>query len=135
MMGRALGDADTPLAIATPGIRCALCPPGGARVIVASDGLWDELSARAALKFAHELAPDRAASALCDEAKARGTRRKDVDDVAVVVVDVDPITEHAAGSVLCWDAPPGGGLGAGALRGALRGFRAGRRGRKPQAPL
>ena len=88
MMSRALGDGDTPLAVAAPELRCCLCPPGGCRVVVASDGLWDELSARAAYKLVAGEGPERAARLLCDEAKRRGARRNDVDDVAVVVVDV-----------------------------------------------
>lgn len=40
MMSRALGDGDTPLALGTPQLRAALCG-GAARVVLASDGLWD----------------------------------------------------------------------------------------------
>ena len=89
MMSRALGDRDAKQAVPTPEIRCVFVGGGRARLVIASDGLWDELSPKAALKLANNsTTPQAAAKTLADDARKRGLRRNDTDDVAVVVVDL-----------------------------------------------
>ena len=79
MMSRTLGDADAkPFASCVPELRCALLPEHGGRVIVASDGLWDTISGKAAAKLAHAKAPQAAAQLLVKHAaqKARQARAR-----------------------------------------------------------
>lgn len=90
MMSRVIGDPDAPQASPFPEIRACLVFDGSARIVIASDGLWDELSGRAALKMAAtKKQPTAAAQLLVSEARKRGNRRNDTDDIVVVVVDVE----------------------------------------------
>lgn len=120
MMSRVLGDNDAPQAIATPEVRACLVADGAARVLVASDGLWDELSGRAAVKLAaSKQAPNAAAQELVREARKRGSRRNDTDDIIVVVVDVLVDSQPAESTTLlrAWDVK--GSLAGQALDAAL----------------
>eukprot|EP00793_Prasinoderma_coloniale_P001470 PRCOL_00005245-RA len=88
-MARTLGDcAAHPIISAEPETRQVYVPRGcAARLIIASDGLWDGLSAKAAAKLVRAKPATTAAPALCQAAKkARGLR----DDITVVVIDVLP---------------------------------------------
>lgn len=116
MMSRVLGDFDAPQALPAPEIRACLIFDGRARVVVASDGLWDELSGRAAFKAAAPKQPAAAAQLLVTEARKRAARRKEgADDIVAVVVDVDVSSRGSCGGkssdderssvVRLWDAP------------------------------
>ncbi|KAJ8599941.1 hypothetical protein CTAYLR_002810 [Chrysophaeum taylorii] len=128
MFSRALGDADAPHAVPTPELRACLVFDGAARIVLASDGLWDELSGRAALKLiAPKRQPSAAAQTLVSEARKRGTRRNDTDDIIVVVVDVDAGNnaegENARAPLLrLWEIVPeqSGLLAGGSLNAAIR---------------
>jgi serine/threonine protein phosphatase PrpC len=86
MMTRTLGDKDAIHAIATPEVYHTLLPSGGGRLIVASDGLWDEFSPAAASRLVRKRKPQPAASELVTKAaKKAGSHR---DDITVIVLDV-----------------------------------------------
>ena len=97
-MSRSLCDPDSHEAVlATPDVRAATLPLCGGRIVLASDGLWDAVSTRAAAHRARGLPATRAAADLVHMAlRSRGLR----DDVSVVVVDIIPPDAAASGARL-----------------------------------
>ena len=87
-MSRTVGDLCAPQVIAQPECRQVWVPPGcAARLILASDGLWDGVAPKVAAKLVRAKGAPSAAAALVQAAKkARGMR----DDITVVVLDVLP---------------------------------------------
>ena len=69
--------------------RCTLAD--GSRLLLASDGLWDVISADEAAKLVVKIRdPRKAAKVLSDAAKAlRAERGLPVDDISALVVDLD----------------------------------------------
>ena len=108
-MSRSLCDPDSHAAVlATPDVRAATLPPRGGRIVLASDGLWDAVSTRAAAHRARGLPATRAAADLVHMAlRSRGLR----DDVSVAVIDIIPPDSAASGARL----PPCLAKAAGAL--------------------
>lgn len=99
-MSRTIGDAAAGKSvIPTPEVRQITIPKTGCRLIVASDGLWDAMSLKAAANAARGSVPTTAAGLLVKEAcKARGQR----DDVTVIVVDYIPPGEKKLAIVVSY---------------------------------
>eukprot|EP00884_Botryococcus_braunii_P009673 jgi/Botrbrau1/18707/Bobra.0386s0033.1 len=103
-MSRTLGDADAgPVVLADPEVRQVTIPAKGARLIIASDGLWDAVHYKTACHHVRGQTATKAAHALVQQAlKSRGLR----DDVSIVVLDVlpdqnvrlPPLLEKSAGA-------------------------------------
>eukprot|EP00955_Chlamydomonas_euryale_P069038 360311-Chlamydomonas_euryale.AAC.9 len=74
--------------IPLPHVRQVLLPPRGARLLIASDGVWDVLTPSRAAKLARELSPSEAATELVRIAASNlyGV----VDDTSAIVVDLAP---------------------------------------------
>ncbi|XRB06838.1 protein phosphatase 2C [Pycnococcus provasolii] len=89
-MSRTIGDgncADSSIVVPHPSVTTRALPNDGARLIFASDGLWDALSGKTAARAVRKMPPGHAARHLVKAAlKARGDR----DDITVIVVDVPP---------------------------------------------
>eukprot|EP00193_Tetraselmis_chui_P011408 CAMPEP_0177777640 /NCGR_PEP_ID=MMETSP0491_2-20121128/15482_1 /TAXON_ID=63592 /ORGANISM="Tetraselmis chuii, Strain PLY429" /LENGTH=355 /DNA_ID=CAMNT_0019296767 /DNA_START=98 /DNA_END=1163 /DNA_ORIENTATION=- len=87
-MSRTIGDFEAGDAVtALPELRQVTLPSSGARLILASDGLWDALNPKTALHSVRGMNTGQAAHHLELAAlKARGLR----DDITVVVVDLLP---------------------------------------------
>ena len=131
-MSRTIGDAAAAgVVIAEPGLRRVTVPPSGGRLVLASDGLWDAWSPKAALKGVRNMAAGSAAQRLIKTAlQKRGLR----DDITLYVVDLLPAGEtrfpsgpEAAAAEPVWVRSPGeeraphaskGGVGAGLGAGA-----------------
>mmetsp|Transcript_4588 Transcript_4588/g.29071 ORF Transcript_4588/g.29071 Transcript_4588/m.29071 type:complete len:612 (-) Transcript_4588:1238-3073(-) len=99
-MSRTIGDAAAGKSvIPTPEVRQITIPKTGCRMIVASDGLWDAMSLKAAANAARGSVPTTAAGLLVKGAcKARGQR----DDVTVIVVDFIPPGEKKLAIVVSY---------------------------------
>jgi len=99
-MSRTIGDAAAGgSVIPTPEVRQITIPRTGCRMIVASDGLWDAMSLKAAAHAARGSVPTTAAGLLVKGAcKARGQR----DDVTVIVVDYIPPGEKKLATIVSY---------------------------------
>ncbi|KAL6770632.1 hypothetical protein ACKKBF_B32030 [Auxenochlorella protothecoides x Auxenochlorella symbiontica] len=87
-MSRTLGDAAAgPRVLGTPEVHAAVLPPGGARLILASDGLWDACAPKPAAHAVRGLGAQEAAHRLLAMAVKKDRLK---DDVTVVVVDFLP---------------------------------------------
>ena len=111
-MSRTIGDAAAAgVVIAEPGLRRVTVPPSGGRLVLASDGLWDAWSPKAALKGVRNMAAGSAAQRLIKTAlQKRGLR----DDITLYVVDLLPAGEtrfpsgpEAAAAEPVWVRSPG----------------------------
>ncbi|KAK9830885.1 hypothetical protein WJX81_001707 [Elliptochloris bilobata] len=87
-MSRSLGDFSAGAAVTPePEVRAVVLPAAGARLILASDGLWDAVAPKTAAHHVRGLPASKAAMELVQLAlKARGLR----DDITVIVVDALP---------------------------------------------
>ena len=87
-MSRTIGDAAAAgVVIAEPGLRRVTLPASGGRLVLASDGLWDAFSPKAALRSVRNLAAGSAAQRLVKTSvQKRGLR----DDITLYVVDILP---------------------------------------------
>jgi len=87
-MSRSIGDADVGISIISePDVIQVEVPMEGARVIIASDGLWDTCGAEQAARMVRMHAPKIAAEKLTQGAlRSLGLR----DDITVVVLDIIP---------------------------------------------
>jgi len=87
-MSRTIGDAAAAgVVIAEPGLRRVTVPTSGGRLVLASDGLWDAFSPKAALRSVRNLAAGSAAQRLVKTSvQKRGLR----DDITLYVVDILP---------------------------------------------
>ncbi|KAG1675420.1 hypothetical protein FOA52_012339 [Chlamydomonas sp. UWO 241] len=85
MMTRTLGDHGAQgLCIPEPEVRQVTLPPGGARLVIASDGLWDACLFKTMLGNMRKMPPDQAANlAVRNAIKKRGL----TDDITVLVID------------------------------------------------
>ena len=85
-VSRAIGDFGSPAVVCVPEVTRHRVPPRGARVVVASDGLWNAMiDAEVAKMTADAYTPEEAADALM---RCVVRRRGVHDDVTIVVVDV-----------------------------------------------
>ncbi len=113
MMSRTIGDLEalqaTPipfvssyfLKVFTSNDKAVGC--GGGRIIIASDGLWDEVTFKDASKFTNKKNAEHAAASLCNMASRSAGIYK--DDITVIVVDflgssssTTPYVPHAESS-------------------------------------
>lgn len=87
-VSRSIGDLDAgPLVVPIPHVKQMYVPQHGCRVIVASDGLWDIIQPRQALKLVRNKGPQDAADFLVLSA-ARDRRFS--DDITIIVADILP---------------------------------------------
>lgn len=89
-MSRSIGDVDSgPLVVATPHIRQIWIPKEGARLVMASDGLWDYMSGNRACRLVHRTPVVNAPKRLLKAARhyAHGFL---CDDVSILVLDIMP---------------------------------------------
>ena len=85
-VSRALGDFGSPAVVCLPEVTRHHVPPRGARVVIASDGLWNAMiDAEVAKTTADASTPEEAADALM---RSVVERRGLHDDVTIVVVDI-----------------------------------------------
>ena len=87
-VSRAIGDLNAPAVICEPECTRISLPPGGGRLVVASDGMWNAMSDHEAAEVAAEAdSPEDAAKALMEQViRNRGLH----DDITVLVVDFPP---------------------------------------------
>lgn len=84
---RSIGDVDAgPGVVPVPHIRQIVVPNQGCRLIIASDGLWDNCSHSKAAATCRNLSPEDAANALCAIGSSQNARVR--DDCSVIVVDI-----------------------------------------------
>ncbi|GAX81509.1 hypothetical protein CEUSTIGMA_g8937.t1 [Chlamydomonas eustigma] len=85
MMTRSIGDAAAgDLCLGEPEVRQVTIPPNGARLIIASDGLWDAVQHKTAISNIRKMPAGQAANMAMHAAiKKKGL----VDDITIVVVD------------------------------------------------
>ncbi|KAK9844809.1 hypothetical protein WJX74_007066 [Apatococcus lobatus] len=90
-MSRSIGDHEAGEAvISTPEVRHLVLPETGARIIIASDGLWDAINPKTAAHHVRGTPASKAAHDLMQAAlKKRGMR----DDITVIVIDACPTAE------------------------------------------
>ena len=85
-VSRAIGDFGSPAVVCLPEVTRHHVPPRGARVVIASDGLWNAMiDAEVAKTTADASTPEEAADALM---RSVVERRGLHDDVTIVVVDI-----------------------------------------------
>ncbi|KAI3673108.1 hypothetical protein L6452_39222 [Arctium lappa] len=87
-LSRSIGDRDVgEFIVPVPYVKQVKLSSGGGRLVVSSDGVWDALSAEAALECGRGLAPETAAAQVVKEAvQVKGLR----DDTTCIVVDILP---------------------------------------------
>jgi protein phosphatase 1L len=88
-VGRSLGEKTLgkPFVIATPSVNVASLQSHDTRVIIATDGLWDEIKPDEALKIIKDIRdPQQAADKLLDEAV---NERYSRDNVSVIVINLE----------------------------------------------
>jgi serine/threonine protein phosphatase PrpC len=84
---RSIGDVDAgPGVVPVPHIRQIIVPNAGCRLIMASDGLWDNCSHSKAAALCRYLSPKNAASELSAMGSKHNVRVR--DDCSVIVVDI-----------------------------------------------
>jgi serine/threonine protein phosphatase PrpC len=90
-MARSIGDFDAgDRVLGKPDVRQVTIPSGGARLIIASDGLWDAVKPKNAAHHTRDMGASEAAHKLLAQAIKKDHLK---DDVTVVVVDILP-SEH-----------------------------------------
>ncbi|KVI06665.1 Protein phosphatase 2C [Cynara cardunculus var. scolymus] len=87
-LSRSIGDLDVgEFIVPVPYVKQVKLSSAGGRMIIASDGVWDAMSAEAALVCCRGLLPDAAAAQIVKEAvQFKGLR----DDTTCIVVDILP---------------------------------------------
>ncbi|CAI9265170.1 unnamed protein product [Lactuca saligna] len=87
-LSRSIGDLDVgEFIVPVPYVKQVKLSSAGGRMIIASDGVWDAMSAEAALVCCRGLPPDTAAAQIVEEAvQFKGLR----DDTTCIVVDILP---------------------------------------------
>ncbi|KAI3684737.1 hypothetical protein L6452_33962 [Arctium lappa] len=87
-LSRSIGDLDVgEFIVPVPYVKQVKLSSAGGRLIIASDGVWDALSAEAALECCRGMLPDAAAAQVVKEAvQPKGLR----DDTTCMVVDILP---------------------------------------------
>nr|GEX84815.1 probable protein phosphatase 2C 12 [Tanacetum cinerariifolium] len=87
-LSRSIGDLDVgEFIVPVPYVKQVKLSSAGGRMIIASDGVWDAMSAEAALVCSRGLPPDTAAAQIVKEAvQSKGLR----DDTTCIVVDILP---------------------------------------------
>ncbi|XP_071731439.1 probable protein phosphatase 2C 12 [Rutidosis leptorrhynchoides] len=87
-LSRSIGDLDVgEFIVPVPYVKQVKLSSAGGRMIIASDGVWDAMSAEAALVCCRGLQPDAAAAQIVKEAvEFKGLR----DDTTCIVVDILP---------------------------------------------
>ncbi|KAI3680167.1 hypothetical protein L2E82_50613 [Cichorium intybus] len=87
-LSRSIGDRDVgEFIVPVPYVKQVKLSSAGGRLVISSDGVWDALSAEAALECSRGLAPESAAAHIVKEAVGvKGLR----DDTTCIVVDVLP---------------------------------------------
>ncbi|GJU14898.1 probable protein phosphatase 2C 12 [Tanacetum coccineum] len=87
-LSRSIGDLDVgEFIVPVPYVKQVKLSSAGGRLIIASDGVWDALSAEAALECCRGMPPDAAAGQVVKEAvQPKGLR----DDTTCMVVDILP---------------------------------------------
>ncbi|KAL7606154.1 probable protein phosphatase 2C 12 [Lactuca sativa] len=87
-LSRSIGDLDVgEFIVPVPYVKQVKLSSAGGRMIIASDGVWDAMSAEAALVCCRGLPPDTAAAQIVKEAvQFKGLR----DDTTCIVVDILP---------------------------------------------
>ena len=84
---RTIGDVDAgPGVVPVPHIKQILIPDQGCRLILASDGLWDNCSHSKVVSACRNLSTNEAAQHLCAIGTSKNARVK--DDCSVIVVDI-----------------------------------------------
>lgn len=95
-MSRSLGDLDCgPHVLPVPHIRQLIIPSSGARLVMASDGLWDHLSGSQACKGIRTVCLGQAPWWLLNTARRTAGRLS--DDTTILIVDILPrgISDYA----------------------------------------
>ncbi|KAI4375031.1 hypothetical protein MLD38_012949 [Melastoma candidum] len=87
-LSRSIGDVDVgEYIVPVPYVKQVKLSSGGGRLIISSDGVWDALSAEAALDCCRGMSPDASAAQIVKEAvQFKGLR----DDTTCIVVDMLP---------------------------------------------
>ena len=107
-VSRSIGDVDVSALVSeTPDVCVVKLPSSGGRIIIASDGVWDALSAKQVASIARKYPFDLKLS--CERVvkktlKAKGFR----DDTTVIIVDVLPAPEASIpeeGVIMCASGP------------------------------
>ncbi|KAH1097065.1 hypothetical protein J1N35_013986 [Gossypium stocksii] len=95
-LSRSIGDRDVgEFIVPVPYIKKIKMSTAGGRLIISSDGVWDALSAEAALDCCRGMPPEAAAAQIVKEAlQANGLR----DDTTCIVIDILPQEKPAAPS-------------------------------------
>ncbi|KAB2089944.1 hypothetical protein ES319_A03G094000v1 [Gossypium barbadense] len=95
-LSRSIGDRDVgEFIVPVPYIKQIKMSKAGGRMIISSDGVWDALSAEAALDCCRGMPPEAAAAQIVKEAlQANGLR----DDTTCIVIDILPQEKPAAPS-------------------------------------
>ncbi|KAE8714400.1 putative protein phosphatase 2C 15 [Hibiscus syriacus] len=93
-LSRSIGDRDVgEFIVPVPYVKQIKMSSAGGRMIISSDGVWDALSAEAALDCCRGMPPDAAAAQIVKEAlQADGLR----DDTTCIVIDILPQEKPAA---------------------------------------
>lgn len=71
-----------------------IIPPSGARMVLASDGLWDHMSGEKACKMLRKLCLGQTAQALMQNALEASGGRRLSDDTSILVLDILPLHRH-----------------------------------------
>ncbi|XP_059292118.1 probable protein phosphatase 2C 12 isoform X1 [Lycium ferocissimum] len=87
-LSRSIGDMDVgEFIVPVPYVKQVKLSSAGGRLVIASDGVWDALSADTAVECSRGMPPDAAASQIVKEAvQPKGIR----DDTTCIVVDIQP---------------------------------------------
>ncbi|GAA0174516.1 protein phosphatase [Lithospermum erythrorhizon] len=87
-LSRSIGDMDVgEFIVPVPYVKQVKLSSAGGRLVIASDGVWDALSAESAVECCRGMPPDEAATEIVKEAVlVKGLR----DDTTCVVIDVKP---------------------------------------------
>ncbi|GMI78508.1 hypothetical protein like AT1G47380 [Hibiscus trionum] len=95
-LSRSIGDRDVgEFIVPVPYVKQIKISTAGGRMIISSDGVWDALSAEAALDCCRGMPPDAAAAQIVKEAlRADGLR----DDTTCIVIDILPQEKRAVPS-------------------------------------
>ncbi|CAH9054068.1 unnamed protein product [Cuscuta europaea] len=88
-LSRSIGDMDIgEFIVPIPYVKQVKLSSAGGRLIIASDGVWDALTAEAAFECCRGMQPDAAASQIVTEAvQPKGLR----DDTTCIVIDIQPV--------------------------------------------
>ncbi|XP_004242956.1 probable protein phosphatase 2C 12 isoform X1 [Solanum lycopersicum] len=88
-LSRSIGDMDVgEFIVPVPYVKQVKLSSAGGRLVIASDGVWDALSAEISIECCRGMSPDAAASQIVKEAvQPKGIR----DDTTCIVVDIQPL--------------------------------------------